>query len=159
LIIPILLSASLLVTQVKETVWWNTPGGKVIQHQDPAGTSCSLMLYNDAGSVVFEWADPGRVVVTAIDWNWQLPENWQMPVAMQLGDEWLSNGGDSAVIQAVGHGSAVSFAVTKPIDDLLSRADHVDIKTINAELSIKLNQAKTSVLLSRAHQCRGVIGR
>lgn len=153
------LSFPLLVTPVKDTVWWNTAGGKVTQNRDSAGNMCSLMLYNDAGSVFFEWAGGGSILVTAINWNWQFPEDSQMPVAMQLGTEWWSNGADSAIIQGEGHGNAVSFALNKPIDDVLRSADHVLIKTKNAELSINLNPAKTGILLQRAGLCRDVAKR
>jgi hypothetical protein len=159
LIIPMFLSIPLLATPVKDTVWWDTPGGKVTERRDANGATCSLMLYNDDGSVFFEWAGGGRILVTVIDWNWEFPENSQMPVAMQLGSEWWSNGGDSAIIQGEGHGNAVSFALNKPIDDLLRTADHVLIRTKNAELSIKLNPAKTGVLLNHAGQCRDVVKR
>jgi hypothetical protein len=159
LIIPIVIAASLSATPVKDTVWWDTAGGRVTQHRDETGTNCSLMLYNDEGSVIFEWVDPGTTSVTAVDWNWQFPSDWRLPVAVQLGDVWLSNGGDSAIIQAVGHGNAVTFAVNQPIDDLLGPADHVQIRTKNGELSIKLNQAKTGTLLSHARQCRELVRR
>jgi hypothetical protein len=159
LIIPILVSSSLFVTPVKDTVWWDTPGGTVTEHRDQAGVTCSLMLYDAGGSVVFEWGDAGRTLVTAIDWDWQLPDNWKMPVAMQIGDEWLSNGGDSAVIQAVGHGNAVTFAVNQPVDDLIRRSNHIEVKTTGTQLSITLNPAKNDALLSRARRCRGVIGK
>jgi hypothetical protein len=154
-----LLSSSLLVTPVKDTVWWDTSGGRVTEHRDESGTNCSLMLYNDEGSVVFEWQDPGRTSVTAIDWGWQFPNDWQLPVAVQLGDVWLSTGGDSAIIQAVGHGNSVSFAVNQPVDDLLRPADHVEVRTRNGQLSIKLNQVRVGALLTGARQCRDLIRR
>jgi hypothetical protein len=154
LIIPMLVASSLFVMPVKDTVWWETPGGQVTEHQDDSDRSCSLMLYDDAGAVTFKWIDPGTVLITAIDWDWQFPDNWKMPVAIQLGDVWLSNRGDSAVIEAVGHGNAVAFATDRVADDLLRPADHIAVKTTNGEMSIKLNHAKVDVLLSRARKCR-----
>ena len=159
MITPVLISGLLLVTPVKDTVWWNTVGGRVTEHRDQTNANCSLMLYNDEGSVVFEWDGPGNTSVTAIDWNWQFPADWKLPVAVQVGDVWLSNGGNSAVIQAVGHGNTVSFAVDQPVDDLLRPADHVKVRTRNGELSINLNQSKVDALLSGARQCRDVISR
>lgn len=147
------------MTPVKDTVWWNTPGGKVTEHRDQAGTSCTLMLYNDAGSVFFEWTGASAIVATAINGNWRFPENSKMPVAMQMGDAWWSNGADSTIIQGEGHGNAVSFTLNKPIGDLLRAADHVLIRTRNADLSIGLNPTKMTVLLSRAQACRDVIKR
>ena len=159
MIIPMLVASSLVVVPVKETVWWNTPGGTVTEHQDESGASCSLMLYNDDGSVVFQWADTGRTLVTAIDWNWQFPDDSTLPVAMQLGDVWLSNGGDSAIIQGVGHGNTVSFPAKQRVDDILRPADHVAVRTTSSEFSITLNRSKVGVLLSRARLCRDAIGK
>lgn len=117
------------------------------------------MFYDRDGSVVFDWDKMGSTHVTAVDWNWQLPEGWHMPVAMQLGDVWLSNGGNSAIIQAVGHGNAVNFQMDQHVDDLLRTADHVVVKTTYGELSVHLNKAKTAVLLTRTGLCRTAIGR
>jgi hypothetical protein len=149
-----LLASSLLVTPVKDTVWWETPGGQVTEHEDDSDRSCSLMLYDHAGAVTFEWSDPGTVLVTAIDWDWQFPDNWKMPVAMQVGDVWLSSPNDSAVIEAVGHGNSIAFSTHRAADELLRPADHIAVRTTNGEMSIKLNHAKVDTLLSRARKCR-----
>jgi hypothetical protein len=154
-----LLSSALLVTPVKDTVWWDTPGGKVTEHQDGDSIGCVLMLYNDAGSVTFEWDNSGRTLVTAINWDWQLPDNWRVPVAMQFGDAWLSNGGDSAVIEGVGHGSAVAFTTDQAVDALLRPADRIVVRTRGGEMSIALKADKVGVLLSRTHECRHSTGR
>jgi hypothetical protein len=159
LLIPILFSGALLAMPVKDTVWWNTPGGRVTEHRDATNAVCSLMLYNDAGSVTFEWEDPGRTLVTAINWNWQVPDNWNVPLALQIGDAWLSNGRDSAVIQAVGHGNAVAFTTEQPVDDLLRPADHIAVRTGEGEMSIKLRPDKVRVLLAQTAACRRVIKR
>lgn len=159
MLVPILFAGALLATPVKDTVWWNTPGGMVTEHRNAGDTDCSLMLYDDAGSVTFQWDDPHRTLVTAINWNWQLPDNWKVPVAMQFGDIWLSNGGDSAVIEAVAHGNAVAFATNQAVDELLRPADHIAVRTKDGEMSIKLKRDKVGVLLARAQECRRVTGR
>ena len=87
-----LILGALLAVPVKDTVWWDTPGGKVTEHQTADSTSCSLMLYNDSGSVTFEWDDQGQEQVTAINWNWQFPDNWRVPMTMQFGDTLLNTG-------------------------------------------------------------------
>src|SRR3954453_15040734 len=104
-----LLAGSLTVSAAKYTVWWDTPGGKVTEHRNGGDAGCSLMLYDASGSVTLEWDDPGKTSVTAINWDWQFPDNWNVAIAMQFGDVWLTNRGDSAVINAVGHGNAVAF--------------------------------------------------
>ena len=159
MIIPMLISSALFVTPVKDTVWWDTPGGKVTAHSDPTAANCSLMLYDDNGSVTFTWDNSGKIIVTAIDPNWQFPDNWTVPVAMQLGDAWVNNGANSAVIEGVGHGSAVSFATDQPIGDLLSPADHIEVRTAKAELSVNLSHPKLGILLSQTGKCRDTIKR
>jgi len=157
LIIPILLSSSLFVTSVKDTVWWNTPGGKVTEHRDRNAASCSLTLYNDDGSVTFEWDDPGKVLVTAVDKKWEFPDTGRMPVAMALGDVWLSNHSGSAIIDAVGHGHAIGFVANEEVDDLLRQAGKIVVKTKSVDLTITLTHSKTRVLLSRMGDCRDSI--
>jgi hypothetical protein len=152
-----LISGALFATPAKDTVWWNTPGGKVTGHSDPTGSRCSLMLYDNDGSVSFEWDDQGRIFVIVIDQSWQFPDNSKVAVKMQLGNVSLLNRDGSAVIEAVGHGNAVGFATDQAVDDLLRPANHILVRTANAELSIKLTQAKMDVLLSRTRECRDTI--
>lgn len=156
--IPLLLSGLFLSTPVKDTVWWNTTGGKVVEHKDDRGAACSLLLYDDNGGVSFEWDDANRIVVTATNWNWQLPDNWTVPVAMRFGDVWLSNRGNSAVIEATSHGNAVVFTTDRPIEDLLRPAEAVFVKTGDGEMAIQVRREKIGALLSRAEQCRHAIG-
>jgi hypothetical protein len=154
-----LLISSLLVMPANDTVWWDTPGGKVFEHRDDAEANCSLMFYNDEGSVTFDWADQNKTLVTAINSNWQFPDDWETPVAMQLGEVWLDNHRDSVIIQAVGHGNAVTFAADQAVDDLLRPADHIVIRTNIGEMSISLPHGKMGNLLSRTRSCRDAAGR
>ena len=168
------------MTPVKETVWWNTPGGRVTEFRDQTDATCSLMLYQVTdGSVTFAWdergtagsesagsdslgpagAGPGRVLVTAINWDWQFPSDRKQPVAIQVGDVWLADRASSVVIDAVGHGNTVAFTTDKPVDELLKPADHITVRTTNAEMSIPLKRDKVGVLLSRARMCRDAIGK
>jgi len=154
LIIPLLISTSLSVLPVKDTVWWDTSGGKVLEHRDQTDVTCSLMLYDDNGSVTFQWDDPGRTTVTAININWQFPDDWKLPLAMRVGDVWLSDRGGSVVTEAVGHGSTVAFTTAQPLDDLLRPAHDIEIRTKDAYLSIAVRHDKIETLLSRARLCR-----
>jgi hypothetical protein len=147
------------VTPVKDTVWWNTQGGRVMEHRDDTDASCSLMLYDDAGSVTFEWDDPGRTSITAINTNWQFPDQWNVPLAMQFGEAWLNNGNDSAVIDGIGHGNAVVFTTEQAIDELLRPADHIEIRTRVGEMSIRVPREKLNTLLAQAQACRKVARR
>jgi hypothetical protein len=159
LILPLLISTSLLATPVKDTVWWDTPGGKVMEHRDQTAADCSLLLYDDNGSVTFEWRDPGKIQVTAINWNWQFPDNARTPVAMAFGEVWLTNHDGTAVLSAVGHGSSVTFTTDRPVDELLRPANRIAVRTTYDEMSIRLRSEKIGVLLSRLRNCRDVIGR
>jgi hypothetical protein len=159
LIIPLLLFGSLLVTPVKDTVWWDTPGGRVTEHRDPAGTSCSLMLYDAANSVVFEWDKPDRTFVTVTNQQWQIPDESAFPVLMRLGDVWIGNGEPGPILPAVRHGNAFSTVITQSVDELLPPADRIEVVTSNEQWSMRLNQAKIGTLLPQARRCRDVIRR
>jgi hypothetical protein len=152
-------SSLLAAVPVKDTVWWDTPGGKVTEHRDQTDARCSLMLYDGNGSVTFAWDDSPLVAVTAINWDWQFPTDWKVPVAMQVGDVWLADHADSVVIDAVGHGSAVAFTTGQAVNDLLRPADHIAVRTNSGEMSIRLKPDKVSTLLSRARKCRDTIER
>jgi hypothetical protein len=159
LFVPLLITGLLLATPVKDTVWWNTTGGTVMEHRDENGANCALTLQSDAGNVVFEWRDAGRVSVTAINWSWELPADWHLPVAIQIGDVWLSNGGNSAIIQGVSHGNSVTFPISQPVDALLRPAGQIQVQIKGSTLSIPLNRTRVSTLLDHAQQCRDVIKR
>lgn len=159
MIVPLLLATSLLATPVKDTVWWNTQGGKVLEHRDRAGVTCSLSLYSDARSVTFTWVEPGGLLVTARDPDWQFPENRTMPAAIQVGGQWVGNRSGPAIMQAIGHGAAVNFALDAPIDTLLHAADHIAIRMPGEALSIPLNEAKMPQLLGQLQRCRDVAKR
>lgn len=159
MIIPILIASSLLVTPVKDTVWWDTPGGKVTEHRDQIMANCSLMFYDENGAVSFEWRDPGRTLVTAINWNWQFPDNAKTPVAIEFGEAWLTDHDGSAVITAVGHGNSVTFATSQPVEDLVRLASRIVVRTKVEEMSIRLRPDKVEVLLAKLRNCRDAIGR
>ena len=156
---PLLLASSLLAIPVKDTVWWNSTAGTVTEHRDDNGADCSLTFQNDAGNVVFRWDGSGAVSVTAIDWNWELPDDWRVPVAMRIGDTWLSNAGNSAVITGVGHGNTVSFPISQSVEGLLRPAERIEVQITGATLSITLDHPKVGTLLDRVHMCRDVARR
>ncbi len=156
---PIVLLGSLLATPVKETVWWDTPGGRVMEHRDQTTASCSLTFYDEKGSVTFEWDRPGKVLVTATNGKWQFRDDRNTPVAMQVGNVWLSNHDASVVIEAVGHGNGIAFATDQAVVDLLQPADHIVVRTTKADMSIVLNRDKLGTLLTRLRKCRDATGR
>ena len=159
MIIPLLVSSFLSVTPAKDTVWWNTPGGTVTEHGDQNAATCSLMLYQSGGSVTFEWSDPTRTLVAASDQNWQFRDDQEMPIAMELGDVWLSDHAGSAIIAALGHGNSVAFATDQSVDDLLRSAEQIVVKTKSGDLIIAPPRGKMGVLLARAHDCQVAIRR
>jgi hypothetical protein len=149
----------MLVTPVKDTVWWNTPGGTVTEHRDASTANCSLILYDDEGIVTFEWNSPANTVVTAVDRSWQFPRYAKVPVAMQVGDQWVSNRASSVIIEAVADGNSISFATDTALTDMLQPAGQIVVKTKTGDLSLRLTHAKISTLLDRASQCRESIRR
>jgi hypothetical protein len=79
-------------------------------------------------------------------------------MTMQFGDTLLNTGSSSsAVIEAVGHGNAVTFTANQPVEDLLRPADRVVVKTRDDELSIPLRRDKVKMLLAQTRKCRAMI--
>jgi hypothetical protein len=117
------------------------------------------MLYQSGGSVTFEWSDPTKTHVAASDPNWQFRNDQKMPVAVELGDVWLSDHAGSAIIEALGHGNAVAFATDQSIDDLLRSAAQVVVKTKSGDLIIAPPRGKMAVLQAHAHDCQVAIRR
>lgn len=159
MLIPMLLSTSMLLVPVKDTVWWNSTAGQVMEHRDENGADCTLSFQADGSSVIFEWRGRGQPTVTVVNLNWQFPDNWQVPVAMQVGDVWLSNGADSAVIDAIAHGNAVTFPVMQPVEPLLRSASQIEVRAKAGTLKVPLDPVKLPALLDHAQQCRDVIER
>jgi hypothetical protein len=63
------------------------------------------------------------------------------------------------VIEAVGHGNAVTFTANQPVEDLLRPADRVVVKTRDDELSIPLRRDKVKMLLAQTRKCRAMLRR
>ena len=159
MLIPLLLSASLSVIPVKDTVWWNSPGGIVMEHREGNTADCTLTFRGDNGIVVFHWDGMGGTSATVVDPDWQLPDDRPLPVAMQVGDVWLSNGANSAVIEGQGHGNVVTFPLAQTIESLLAPAQRIEVRVRAGTLSIVLNRAKIPTVLDRTRQCLEVIRR
>ncbi|OYV34298.1 MAG: hypothetical protein B7Z80_21570 [Rhodospirillales bacterium 20-64-7] len=154
-----LLYASVLLVPVKDTVWWNSTAGQVMEHRDENGANCTLTFQSDGSSVVFEWKSTSQPTVTVVNLDWQFPDNWRVPVAMQVGDVWLSNGADSAVIDAVAHGNAITFPVLQPVEPLLAQAGNIEVRAKAGTLRMPLDHVKMEALLDHVQQCRDVITR
>lgn len=152
-----LLSGSLFGTQVNDTVWWDTPGAKVVEHRDQNPASCSLMFYGDDGNIIFDWDASGKLLVMATNRRWNFPDSSQMPVAVEVGDVWLTNHSGSEVVDAVAHGADIGFFMNQAVDDLLRPASRIEVKADGANLTISVMPAKMSVLLSRTRDCRDAI--
>jgi hypothetical protein len=144
-----------LVVPVKDTVWWNTTGGMVIEYRDGATKDCTLLLTNDSHTIRFAWQADG-VSLTANDPAWQVPEGKQ-PAAVQIGDVWLSKA-DSVALQVDGHNSTISYTIEQPIDELLRNADQITVKVAVGDLVLPLNHSKMAALLSAVQRCRKAIG-
>ncbi|HYZ23713.1 MAG TPA: hypothetical protein VE690_16310 [Rhodopila sp.] len=147
------------VIPVKDTVWWNGTGGVVTEHREDNAAACTLTFRGDNGTIAFNWEGTGRTSVTVIDPDWQLSDDQPLPVAMQVGDVWLSNGGNSAVIEGQGHGSVITFHVAQEIEPLLAPADRIEVRVRAGTLSVALNRSKLSTVLDRTRRCLGVIRR
>lgn len=106
---------------------------------------------------MLQWAKKSdEVMVLAISQNWQFPIDWQLPVAMRMGDtSWIGDGDRPSVFHATGNGNVLSFSVNQSVTDWLRNADRIEVKSPKDDLSISLNHAKMETLLSHTSQCRG----
>jgi hypothetical protein len=147
-------AGTLAVADVNDTVWWNTTGGRVTEHRDADRVTCSLRIYDQAGSLTFERArGSAGYTISAVDPRWAFPVGWGGPVALRVGDAWLSNGGGSVVLDAVGDGTAVVFPLKQPVDGLLASADQMEVKTQAGSLSVQVPRSKMETLLARMQMC------
>jgi hypothetical protein len=159
LIIPVILAAQLRLLPVADTLWWNTVGAQVTEHRDQNGASCALTFLGNQGSVAFQWDSAGRTLLIARDQDWDFPDNPHMPVAVRVGDTWLSNGGNSAIIDAAADGRNITAGLSQPIDALLPDAGHVQVKTAANTLSISIDPWRLTNIVARLKRCQAVLGR
>jgi hypothetical protein len=153
-----ILLSGLLVTPAADTVWWHTNGGSVIEQRTADSASCTLTVNNSEGRFAFIWDRqmPTRVMVTRQDWA--LPPDQITSVALRLGDVWLADGDGAPNIAAMTGTSAVMFILNQPIDDLLSSANEIVVRTPNARFGITLIRGKMTALMTALHRCRAAIG-
>lgn len=159
MIIPVILATSLFVQPIADTVWWNTVGARVTEHRDQQGASCSLTFFNDNGTVAFQWDKNGETSLTANDRAWNFRDDPHVPVAVQVGGTWLSNGGNSAIIDASANGDTITAQLTHPPDGLLVTADRVEVKTATDTLSIAVSPFRLGRIVDRLRRCQAVIVR
>lgn len=151
MIAPFLLTGSLLLTPVKDTVWWNTESGQVLGHRDNATATCTLWLFDKDGRIAFTWAKDQPLSVSAISPALTMPKDAsRMSVSLQIGDGWLNDG---KPYDAIGFGTSITFVVTQPIEDRLRSADHVTIFTPTSEFQMAISHSKISTLLDHVKQC------
>ena len=153
MIIPLLLTSSLLFgTPVKDTVWWNTEGGRVLEHRDGAVATCTLWLIDQDSRVAFTWAKGQPVSVAAISPALSMPsDSPRMPVSLQIGDAWLNN---AQPYDAVGFGTSLTFVIDQSIEAPLRGADHITIRSPTSDFSLHVNRTKIATLLDHVRQCR-----
>lgn len=159
MIVPVILAAQLRLLPVADTLWWNTVGARVTEHRDQNGASCALTFLGEQGSVAFQWDSAGRTSLVAIDQAWNFPNNPHAPVAVQVGHTWLSNGGNSAIIDAAADGNSITAALSQPIDALLPDADRVQVKTAANTLSISIDAWRLTNIVARLKRCQAVLER
>ena len=143
------------VTPIKEIVWWNTTGGKVIQQKDQNESSCSLILDDNSETIAITW-DSNLAYMTFLKSSWNLIGSTSQ-VAVQIGDIWLENGNGTPNIEAQAERSAFMIPIKQQIIDLLVTSDHITTKVNNQDYSMKLNRVKMVVLLTAVNSCRKMI--
>jgi hypothetical protein len=149
----------LITIDVNDTVWWNTPGAKVIEHRNGSNLSCTLLFTNRDGVVALEWSFNGELnmALTKEDWKFSKKDSH---VAVRIGDTWLNNGDGQTNIEAIDDDTTVLFQLPQPIDDLLFASDQITVKIDDeAFFTMTLPTTKMSALKAGVSRCRDLIGK
>jgi hypothetical protein len=158
-IIPLLLAGALHIVPVKDavsgkdTVWWRTDGGNVVEHQTKSTATCSLWLIDKDGSLAFTWERGKPITVSVITPALATSETMsQLHVTMQIGGTWVK---DHQPLDAVGFGTNVNFVIDdRSIEDQLRVADSIAIRTDKSEFLMYLPRDKMTALVGHVKQCR-----
>jgi hypothetical protein len=148
-----IVSGLLLLTPVKDTIWWKSEGGNVTQHN----SDCSLWLFNQNGSILFSWPKGSETEsVIVINPAWHYPMDRKLAITMQIGNNWLGDvtTEQSVPLNAIGNDNSLSFDLDATIDERLEIADHINIKTDDSEFSLALDRDKMGILITKLNQCR-----
>jgi hypothetical protein len=138
------------------TIWWNTVGGSVVEHEEN-GYSCILTLTNSDGVVEFIWQTNKQTQMGVIRQDWNLPKR-EVKVAVKLGDTWLDAGQGLPNIDAIQGGDIVVMALTDSVDAALQASDGITVKIDNEQyFSMALTKRKMTALLQGVRKCRASI--
>jgi hypothetical protein len=150
-----------MATPVKDqdTVWWNTTGANVIEHRDANGSVCSLAMFDNKTNILITWqAKAEAELVTVINPVLSFTDMQKLPIAIQIGNDWLLNQ-DTMLLDATAHGNSLSFTLEQPIEPHLQAATQIRIVTGNNDIILPLKASKMRDLLEHLHQCREMIKR
>lgn len=142
------------MAQAKETVWWHTSGGAVMQLDN----ACSLFMYNKEQAAIVSWQTDGSEMIAFQDKEFRFQNGDRLAVAIRIDDHFLSGN-----LVGSGKGNILEVPLAAPIDDFLPEAKEIEIKMANAnidtEKTVQVNTAKMPALLSAVEKCRAMVHR
>jgi hypothetical protein len=159
LAVPLLWSISTTAIPVRDTVWWRTEGGNVIETTQPLDADCTLHLYTQDSDVNFAWSrhQPPRITISHQSWDFG-KENYSV-AAMRIGAVWLGGGNGTPSILTLRHDASLTIPLNEPVETLLPAADQITVGTPDAALTLALPHSKMAALLAALRRCRERLGR
>src|SRR5690348_13092595 len=156
-VLPILISTS-MATQGGDRDWWRSDAGKVTEHHDRQGITCTLLMKSDQGEFRFMWSSrlPPRAIVERPNWN--LPPGLMWTVSLRIGSVWIGDGNGAANIPALTGQHSLKFLLGQPILDLLNAARSVTLQTPDRSFEMIVPRSKMRALVTALRRCTALIG-
>jgi hypothetical protein len=153
-----LLPAILMPIAGSDRDWWRSDAGKVTEHRDRDGVTCTFVLQNDQGRFQFMWSNklPPRAIVQRP--NWSLPSDRMWTVSLRIGSTWLGNGDGTPNIPALTGPHRLMFLLGQPISDLLNDAQDLALQTPDRVFEISVPHRKMRPLVRALRRCTTLIG-
>jgi hypothetical protein len=147
-------------TSAKQTEWWRTGGGAVIEHDSGDGRrECSLFLYDQRQATIVTWHADDRKEIVFNDASWQLPAHQIVPIAVRIGEAWLGDPPDPGQpnLTASTDQQLVVVSVQQPIEDALRHATRITVTMPGRALSMAVNHRHMLRLLRAVRRCRATL--
>jgi hypothetical protein len=145
--------STLMVSGSSNRDWWRSDVGKVTEHRDEGGTTCTLLLKTDQGEFRFMWSDklPPRAIVQRPDWNF--PPNRMWNVSLRIGGTWLDSGDGTDNIPALTGSHSLMFLVRTPVGPLLNAGPDIAVRTADQTFEMNVPQHKMRKLMTALRKC------
>lgn len=138
-----------------ETFWWRTSDAAVVEFDH---NRCAMLLYNMQNAFVFIWRRSG-VTLDVEDLAGRFPSSPKIPVAVQVGQNWLGHPTKSSDLNLIASGDTMFrfIPLSEPVVPLLAKARSITLHLAAAEVKILVDPGKMPALLRASRKCRRVI--